>query len=145
MTSQRGSTLALIPAGVLVCLLLIGIAVDSNATLTAQRRATEIADLAAIDIANASLDLDRFANETTRDVPAIALSPQRAQRLASKLEAGAEGRDGLQNVQIDVSIDDKTLVTVRVSAQRRRIIRIGRTNDWVDVRATARAELRVAN
>jgi hypothetical protein len=143
--NERGSALALVPAAILVSLLLIGVAVDSAATLNAQRRTTEIADLAALDIANTALDQAFLADKSTADRLAIRLDPVRAQRAADQIEQQATGRDGLLDIQITVTVETATSAVVTVSARRKRLIRLAGGSDWVQVRARARSELQIVD
>ena len=94
--NDRGSSLMLVPAGVLVVVLLGAIAVDLSAAHLAQRRLVQVTERAADDAAGM---LDRDA---LRSGNAVRVQPAAAERLA-RLQVGAFEVAGLEATSTSVT------------------------------------------
>ena len=135
---ERGSTLMLMPAAVLVVLLLGAIALDFAAVFLAERELANVAAAAANDAATQALDREAFYSDGT-----VRLDPDRARRVAEAAVA-LRGPDWLEpgTLRVDVVVDPVApVVTVTVEAEAGRVI--ARAIPGVDgstpVDATARA------
>ena len=105
MGTDRGSSLMLMPAAVLVVMVLGAIAVDQSIVYTQQRELVAAAEAAANDAAGYGLDRDAFydRNEVVFDLArarAAALAALRARRI----DARAEVSLGPGGTEVEVSL-----------------------------------------
>jgi Flp pilus assembly protein TadG len=108
---ERGSSLMLMPAAVLVFVVLGAIAVDFAVAFLGERQVSNAAASAANDAAGAALDPDRFYADG-----AIRLDPAAAARV-SRSSVTAAGLDHLRDVDVQVGVAaDAPEVTVTVEA-----------------------------
>lgn len=107
-----GSSLLLVPAGVLIVFVLGGLAVDASAVHLAQRELLDAAASAASDAAGAGID-----TATLRATGVLRLDPARARTAAERSLAG-QGLAGLDPASVQVEVDP-TAATVTVRASRR--------------------------
>ncbi len=113
---DRGSSLLLVPAGVLIVFVLGGLAVDLSVTHLAQRELLDAAASAANDAAGAGVD-----TATLRTSGVVRLDPDRA-RTAAARSLEAQGLRGLLADQTLVEVDPATAtVTVRVARRTDRV------------------------
>jgi len=111
---ERGSSLMLMPAAVLVVLLLASIAFDSAVVFLAERELANVAAAAANDAATQALDRSAFYADGT-----IRLDPERARQVAESAVA-LRGPDWLEpgTTRVVVTVDpDEPVVTVTVEAE----------------------------
>lgn len=99
---ERGSVLALVPAGLLVLMLLAAIAVDSSVAYLGRRELAAAADAAANDAVTYGLDESRF-----RETGAFALDPVRAEE-AVRRALLARHSDVVDRAVLDVQTDAET-------------------------------------
>ena len=113
LNRERGSVLALVPAGLLVLLLLAAIAVDTATEYLARRELAAAADAAANDAATFGLDEARY-----RETGEFVLDPGRAEEAVRRALA-ARGSAVIDRARITTEVDpeDGTVtVTLRSSA-----------------------------
>jgi hypothetical protein len=136
-SSEEGSTLALMPAAVLVLLLLAAIAVDSAAAYLGQRR---VADLAA-GLANDAIA--GLSEEAFYAAGEVVVSPTRAGRRQRDVLSLVAEDPALRDVRCDLEVDGRLATATcgaRVEPIFGRAVRPGGTP--VTATATARAEQR---
>jgi hypothetical protein len=134
---EEGSTLALMPAAVLVLLLLATLAVDSAAAYLGQRRVADLAaGLANDTISGLSEDAFYAAGE-------VAVSPTRAARRQREVLALVAEDPAFRDVRCDLAVDGP-LATVTCEARVEPIFgrALRRDGTAVTATATARAEQR---
>ncbi len=107
---ERGSVLALVPAGLLVLMLLAAIAVDSSVAYLGRRELAAAADAAANDAVTYGLDEARF-----RETGAFALDPVRAEE-AVRRALLARHSDVVDRAVLDVQTDAETGIRHRDAA-----------------------------
>lgn len=95
---DRGSVLALVPAGFLVLMLLAALAVDSSVSYLGQQQLHDTLATAATDSVTASLDSGSFYNSG-----AVALDPRVVDRTVCA-DLAAQASVGLHDVQVSVAI-----------------------------------------
>ncbi|MGB4747272.1 MAG: pilus assembly protein TadG-related protein [Candidatus Microthrix parvicella] len=135
--NDRASSLMLVPAGILVIVLLGGIAIDLSAAHLAQRRLVQVTERAADDAAG-MLDSDSL-----RSGGPARVSPGAAQNLA-RLQVSAFDVPALQNTGTAVSIGrDGRSVTVSTTATVRRLFGAALPGVAPTYRVTARATARL--
>ncbi len=132
---ERGSSLMLMPAAVLVVIVLGAIAVDQSIVYTQQRDLVAGAQAAANDAAGYGLDRDAFYERNELD-----LDPARA-RAAAEAALAARGFDEVVSVQVTT---DGNEVEVVVTSEVPYLFAaaIPGAPDHVLVRAQASADLR---
>jgi hypothetical protein len=96
---ERGSVLALVPAGFLVLILLGALAVDSAVTYLGQQRLHDTLAVAATDSATASVDNGSFYRSG-----AVVLDPAQVARTVC-LSVRAQNQSGLHDLHLWVAVD----------------------------------------
>jgi hypothetical protein len=132
---QRGSVLALVPAGFLVLILLAALAVDSAVTYLGQQQLHDTLAAAATDSATAAVDSGSFYRSGT-----LALDPAQVARTMC-LSLGAQNQTGLHNLRVWVAVDGNRVGvegTATVNAVFGRIVPgLGRRRVRAEVSAVA--------
>jgi hypothetical protein len=131
-STEEGSTLALLPAAVLVLLLLAAIAVDSAAAYLGQRR---VADLAA-GLANDAIA--GLSEEAFYAAGEVAVSPTRAARRQRDVLSLVAEDPAFRAVRCDLDVDGRQ-ATVTCEARVEPIFGRALRRDGTPVRATATA------
>lgn len=108
-TSQRGSVLMLMPAGVLIVLLLGAISFDLSLVYLRQRQASGVAVDVANDLASAAFD-----EETFRAIGTYELDPVRADALAAALVDSSDVAGDVIALDVEVLDVDRVRVTITV-------------------------------
>ena len=118
LKSERGTALMLMPAGVLIVLILGGLAVDSAVLFLGERELADLSAAAANDAATAGLREEAFYA-----CGELELDPGRAELVAHTV-AGARTSDAVDDVSLEVAVDnsvDPPEVTVAASGTVRLI------------------------
>ena len=108
VSDERGSVLALVPAGFLVLVVLAAIAVDGAVGLLGQRQCADLAAAIANDVAGAGVSSSAFYRGG-----AVVVDPVAAERTACAV-VSATGSGGVQQVRVALAVDGPS-VTVSVS------------------------------
>ena len=99
-SSERGTALMLMPAGVLIVLILGGLAVDSAVLFLGERELADLSAAAANDAATAGL-----REATFYECGRLELDPARAERVAHTV-AAARTSDAVSGVSLRVVVDN---------------------------------------
>jgi hypothetical protein len=97
--NERGSVLALVPAGFLVLILLAALAVDSAVTYLGQQQLHDTLAAAATDSATAAVDSSSFYRTGT-----LVLDPAQVARTVC-VSVRAQNESGLHNLRLWVAVD----------------------------------------
>jgi Tfp pilus assembly protein PilE len=145
VSSERGSALLLVPAGVLIVALLASIAVDSTAAFLAQREAQAAASSLANDLVSLALD-----ESTLRHHGSYRLDASRLRRLRPWSQRTAQERLSAVfepgSVSVAISAAGPSAVRVSVEGSARRVIGLignvnGQANRPVAAEAVAHVRL----
>jgi hypothetical protein len=116
---ERGSVLALVPAGFLVLILLAALAVDSAVTYLGQQQLHDTLAAAATDSATAAIDNGSFYRSGS-----VVLDPAQVARTMC-LSLGAQNQSGLHNLRVWLAVDGNQVAvegTATVNAVFGRIV-----------------------
>ena len=134
---ERGSTLVLMPVGIIILLLLASVAIDFSLALHEQRELLNAASAAANDAATFGLDADAFRSNSTLSLDAARVDEAVRRSLAS--------RQGGEAGQTQHSVRFPSPTSVQVALERRVPLRfagsIPGAPDSIIVRSAASAAL----